>query len=1097
MRLVKQTILYFKEGNSDKTYEIDLCEVGNDKYVVNFRYGRTGSQLKEGSKTPVPVSLHDAQKLFDVVETEKIQKGYTTNTDGISIIPAKSRFTIDNLPPLSVGWQSGPADRNKAILQRLHNAVTNQPTKVRAKWNLSRVIWKAGEYKINDAAPYIIHLFNKQEAMHQYSCCWALGRCGNKTAISALQHIFLSSPTQSLSRLAGIGLLNLLEGTERDQHVGHYFNSLPEEFKSAINSQQPTKIQQLVVDRINQTQISYSWLENLYLVSLDKKWLRPVLKQTIRYLELKAGYFKHIRAIYKWGELLSDFEIIGMLSCRFEREPHQYTHYLSSAQRKSVKNYIPALQDFVTLLTEQAKKNTKLAYSNKTRWYFHKRTLLQLTSLGKTGNSDYVKLATALLISYNKEQDQKDAYSEHNYIWKNNKYESIELKFPANAQAVYLHRIINGDNQELQQVSGHRFQLVDRSRKRKNKLPGEQLSVLKFISRLFKRKNQNENKAGIESTVHVPDPVPSVPFQQLWNKLPQAYVQLLMEAELDDIHQFAKAQLENHPSYSEILAKLDLQTCIKLVGSPFRIPAEFGFTLVETNYSQATKEISLVLAMLGSRHQKTRETARRWVELNSLHFLGDGGFIASLLFAQQDDIRSWGHNFLKNQFLSVSVKELVIGKAVASLLAYHDKNASAALILKEGTDSLFLLCSTELENLDSQVVADLLQHPVPEILLFGLRLVRSQENRLNTDQFPLEFIASLLYHHYEPVRIEGVSILNRLSIPALQKRSDLVLHACISEYADLRKSITPILSKLVAADQSFGNKAASELMPYLMRKEKNEGFHSDISALLCNQLSDYLLNANKETALNLLYSNYSAAQDVGILILEKYTEPSQLTIPQIVAMGSHENRNVREWCWNFYEKDPARIKYEKESAVRLLDSKWEDTRQYARQFFREKMEEKDWDADLLIALADSTNHETESFARELITNYFQHESGDIYLSKLSQHPREKMQLFVTNYLERYAADDLLKIKRLEFYFRSVLTRVNKGRIAKSRILRFLSTEGLKSAAAAELVSGIISDMSATAAIEDKARCIEILSRLKSVYAIETPLEIIPITEKAG
>ena len=39
MKLIKQTSLHFREGNSDKVYEIDLCEVGADAYVVNFRYG--------------------------------------------------------------------------------------------------------------------------------------------------------------------------------------------------------------------------------------------------------------------------------------------------------------------------------------------------------------------------------------------------------------------------------------------------------------------------------------------------------------------------------------------------------------------------------------------------------------------------------------------------------------------------------------------------------------------------------------------------------------------------------------------------------------------------------------------------------------------------------------------------------------------------------------------------------------------------------------------------------------------------------------------------------------------------------------------------
>ncbi len=37
MKLIQQTSLHFREGNFDKVYKIDLCEVGADTYVVNFR----------------------------------------------------------------------------------------------------------------------------------------------------------------------------------------------------------------------------------------------------------------------------------------------------------------------------------------------------------------------------------------------------------------------------------------------------------------------------------------------------------------------------------------------------------------------------------------------------------------------------------------------------------------------------------------------------------------------------------------------------------------------------------------------------------------------------------------------------------------------------------------------------------------------------------------------------------------------------------------------------------------------------------------------------------------------------------------------------
>jgi hypothetical protein len=65
MRLVKQTRLVFVEGRSDKVYEVDLCEVGTNQFVVNFRYGKRGAALKDGSKTAAPVKLADAERVFD------------------------------------------------------------------------------------------------------------------------------------------------------------------------------------------------------------------------------------------------------------------------------------------------------------------------------------------------------------------------------------------------------------------------------------------------------------------------------------------------------------------------------------------------------------------------------------------------------------------------------------------------------------------------------------------------------------------------------------------------------------------------------------------------------------------------------------------------------------------------------------------------------------------------------------------------------------------------------------------------------------------------------------------------------------------------
>ena len=70
MKLIRQTKLHFREGNSDKIYEVDLCEVGN-QFLVSFRYGKRGTELKEGTKTTNPVSREEADKIFQKLIARK------------------------------------------------------------------------------------------------------------------------------------------------------------------------------------------------------------------------------------------------------------------------------------------------------------------------------------------------------------------------------------------------------------------------------------------------------------------------------------------------------------------------------------------------------------------------------------------------------------------------------------------------------------------------------------------------------------------------------------------------------------------------------------------------------------------------------------------------------------------------------------------------------------------------------------------------------------------------------------------------------------------------------------------------------------------
>lgn len=76
MKLIEQKRLHFKRGNSDKVYEVDLCELEAGAFLVNFRYGKTGGPLREGSKTPTPVDETKARSLYNKLLQDKMKKGY-------------------------------------------------------------------------------------------------------------------------------------------------------------------------------------------------------------------------------------------------------------------------------------------------------------------------------------------------------------------------------------------------------------------------------------------------------------------------------------------------------------------------------------------------------------------------------------------------------------------------------------------------------------------------------------------------------------------------------------------------------------------------------------------------------------------------------------------------------------------------------------------------------------------------------------------------------------------------------------------------------------------------------------------------------------
>ena len=74
-KTVKSVSLFYQEGSSDKVYHIQLEETKGG-HVVMFQYGRRNSTLKPGTKTDTPISLAEADKIYEKLLHEKTAKGY-------------------------------------------------------------------------------------------------------------------------------------------------------------------------------------------------------------------------------------------------------------------------------------------------------------------------------------------------------------------------------------------------------------------------------------------------------------------------------------------------------------------------------------------------------------------------------------------------------------------------------------------------------------------------------------------------------------------------------------------------------------------------------------------------------------------------------------------------------------------------------------------------------------------------------------------------------------------------------------------------------------------------------------------------------------
>ncbi len=1049
MKLIEKTTLHYQQGSSDKVYEVDLCEITPGSYVVNFRYGKRGANLKEGTKTTKAVTLVKAQQAFDKLVAEKTKKGY----QDIAATPT---------PKKSVKSTLDKQARKQAILHRLED---NAPS----TWKLSRAIWRAGELKISEATPLLIKLIGTGEPLTDYCIAWALGWCGGEDAISSLRKLYDNTQTpEFVKRIAWEALFKLSDDKAKTALQAKIIELLPSTLQNLINQgSSPAIATELETYLQNCQAQDYVILEQMY--QIDNQYTRPVLLHILRTAPFKPNYFQRLRHIFKMAEYRHDAEVFSIFAYRLEQEQHMFPsrawevnlptgEYFSRYgyyYDQKIGRLCPTNKDEIK---EELKSSTsKLAYSSQTCMYLRRRVWRTLKQLGEENNPEYVNMAASILLQYSDTDAQPIKHSEF-FIYDNDYGRVIKAVYDSYAGYLTFNHI-------LYENSG-RYKLTHNSQAWRC-------------------------QSGYKPGTTEPD-IREEAFPELWEQHPQTLLKLLLASACKPVHHFAVKIIKTCQQFCQ---SIEIDTIIQLINKPYEITAQFAFELAQQKYNPQQPNTELLLALANCPSEPARNQAYQWIKAQIEYFLTDSYFIANLITSPHQDTRQFSRKLINSIIIQDKIAKILIGRIIAQLITGETDGE----IVQEIGETLLHSFAPQIRTLGLNVINDLLTHPSLEIQTIGAQILLNHQTP--TEELPPEIIESLLASPHESLRVIGIRLFGQLPDEKLiGEESILIVAMAVNPNPDIRNAIQPIIHRLATNHPAFSQEIAAEFIEVLLIPEKHQGVHNYLVNLLKEDLPGWMTSINKETTLNLLQTKSGVAQEIGGLILGANHQNwlPEFTTPEIVKLANHEILSVRQAARQMFLQILPRLRTNTQdmvAAVRILSAKWQDSREFAFKIFTTEFTETEFTPEVLITICDSVREEARTLGRDLLTRNFRETDGEEYLLKFSEHPSADMQLFVTNYLEKYATNNPEKLQKLEPLFLGILSRVNRGSTAKKRIFTFLETEAQKSELAAKTIAQIMTRQSATIAITDKSKALQIMLKIHKKYPhIPLPITIKPVSQ---
>jgi len=911
------------------------------------------------------------------------------------------------------------------LVNRLQRASKEQLKSV-DNYDVSRLIYKAGELKLEEAKASIVTLYSRsleESNAFYYSVAWALGRYRDKNLREQIES--LREKLNDASKYIVEEALFLLKDSREENDIKAL--DLPMPFNVSLKNENLenfiTQVK-LLEEMIESTYARYknmdSWYreerkaikdeltplleqaDELYLKLYIQAFIDPykheALIKSIIFLPINEFNFSLFRRLYKMADMRDDHAVLAELITKIESKKMAcYSVYDDEWNLKS-----------------------SLGCS---RLYFKKRSLRYLKSLAVNDEKAYIAFSKNLLLSVNR---YVDAFAPFEMEYYDNKDWNVKTK-SYDAFSIHLTFMY------LLYGAGKRYILAPSKK------------MWEIANKSIKDEHRPE--------IH----------KEIWDKHPEVALEILAKSSVVEVQKFAFSIIEEQP---EVIKSASLEQLLPMLNVHLDKARIFFFELLKERYEEKKEEAIIEHALLSFDDN---------IALYALEVIGEkieilysDNLVISALFSSSEYIWNFLVPILKTLKEPKKIVDEVVDRLLKSSLPLegkiHLRIVELLRALHQGVELIHLETMMDKEKFcDYHLIAsELIRAKEFEFLELPLAL----KERIASYQEP-SMLATTLY------------LLGKLSDEELMKAYKMLIFFLYHDEIQVSTESMKIIKRLGDKKQRNSVKLLQEIVEHSFSSTLEPT--ADNVVLVVKSFEKAYGVINIDQLYRLLTARSKLSVHIGNLLLQKQ-KAEAFSVVQWAKLAKNPNKSIRVWAYNAYTNNPKMIKDVMPQSLMIFDTSWEDTRIFASGYF-ERFEPLS--SDDIVVIVDSNYNDVQEFAKKLI----EEREFDIenLLLKLSQHPALSIQTFVTNLmLSDINVEQLLKMER---FLNTILHSVNQNRVAKTRVLKILNNY-LSHRDIAEMYARLASHHSATMIWADKSAYCEAMIHIREYYSdIALPLEI--------